>query len=138
MQKNGFDVSAIMGSERLQVWVEFNDQAMVLVNHVSRERFAALIKAATVKKWDRNHQLSEEFDNLKFGELLGIEAVADWTGFVVAGAELPCAPENIAKFMRRWADFAKFISDICTNLERLMDVEKASAVKNSSSTSGPA
>lgn len=130
-----FDVSALMGQQELKVWLEYNTDVKVQVRHISRETFADLVGKATTVQFDRRHQKSEELDNLKFGELLGVEAIVDWSGLVVGDQPFPCTADNIKKLMRSWVDFARFIADVCTDLERLVTAEKEAARKNSQSTS---
>lgn len=132
----GFDVSAIVGGEDLVVWVDYNDRITVQVKYIDREKFADLIKKATTTNWDRKHQKQEVVDNLKFGELLGDAAIADWRGMVVNKQEFPCNEQNRALVMRKWTDFAKFVGEVCTDLERLVEAEQESAKKNSETTSG--
>lgn len=131
----GFDVSALMGDEELQAWVDFSDEVKVLLRHVSREKISKILKQATVTSFDRSHQKQSEVDNLKYGELIGKAAIVDWQGLVAAGGPLPCNPENINILMRRWGDFAKFVSDTCSDLEQLVAAEKESVRKNSENTS---
>ncbi len=135
MQK-GFDVSTLVRNSKKQVVAKFNDQVSVTVNFVPRDCFAGFVKQASKTTWDRDHQPVETFDNLKFGELLGVEAIAGWDGLVVDGEPLPCTPENIKLLMRKWSDFAKFVSSVCTDLERLMDLEMENERKNFGNTSG--
>jgi hypothetical protein len=126
----GFDVTALTGTEELLAWVPFNDDVTVQVRHVSREELAGILRQATVVSFDNKHQKQTEIDNLKYGELLGLAAIKDWKGLVTGTAEFPCTPENIRILMRKWADFAKFISDLSSDLERLVQAEKETERKN--------
>lgn len=130
----GFDVSALMDGGTLQVTVPYNDQVNVLINHVTRERQSELMRAATTTTWVK-HQPQETFNPIIFGEKLGLEAIGGWDGLVVKGAVLECTPENIKLLMRKWTDFAKFVSTICTDLEQLVALEKAAIAKNFETTS---
>lgn len=131
----GFDVSALMGGKDLLVWMDYSDQVRVQIRHVTRERFGDLVNTATIVGFDRRHQKTEQLDSIKFGELLGEEAIADWDGMQVDSEPLPCNKENRKILMRKWVDFAKWVSDVCTDLERLVTAEKEAARKNSQSTS---
>lgn len=137
MEKTGFDCTAVMetGGDSLKVWVDFNDQLKVLINYIPRKRISEIVKQSTRTTF-QNHQRVEDYDNIKFGELLGVEAVADWDGPLANGEPIPCTPENIKKFMRNWTDFAKFISTVSIDLEQLVAQEKENARKNSGSSSG--
>jgi hypothetical protein len=137
MQQAGFDVTSIVGEKRLQVWVDLNDQVRLQINHIPRDRFAELIDQATVTSWDRKHQKQETLDNIKFGELLGVEAINDWSGLLFNGKPLPVNDDNKKLLMRKWLDMAKFVAGICTDLERLVQADQETARKNSKTTSGP-
>ena len=133
----GFDVSALTGKE-LKVWVDYNEVVKVLVRPVTRERYLAILAEATIAKFDnKTHLKSSELDSLKLGGLLGEAVIVDWSGLVDSGEPFLCTQENRALLMRSWVDFAKFISDIATDLERMVTAEKESERKNSPSTSVP-
>lgn len=131
----GLDISGLIGTNEIEVWVEYSSEVFVLVRHVSREALTAILKKATKTTFDHKHQKQEEIDNIRYGELIGEAAIADWTGLRAGSEVFPCTPENIHLLMRKWADFAKFISDVSSDLERLIDAEKESVRKNSGSTS---
>jgi hypothetical protein len=127
----GFDISGLMDATRRPVWVRYNPEVEVAINHVTRERFAQIVEEATTVAIDgRTNLKSETLDNLKLGELVGVEAVSDWKGLVNGDTALPCTPENIKTLMRRWSDFARFVSSHCNNLDRLMEIEKEAQKKN--------
>jgi hypothetical protein len=133
----GFDITALASGKDLTAKVQFNDEVTVTVKYVPREKFADLINRATVTTFDRkSHQKQESLDNLKFGELLGQEAVVDWDGLLNEGKPFPCTPENVALLMRKWSEFARFVSDVSTDLERIVEAEKESERKNSGNSSG--
>jgi hypothetical protein len=125
-----FDITSIATGKSMQAEVPFNDKVTVIVKHISRERISTLLKQSTKITFDNRHQKIEDVDNIKFGELLGVEAIAGWTGLESEGATFPCTDENKRLLMRKWTDFAKFISDICTDLEALLDAEKEAVRKN--------
>lgn len=133
----GFDVTTLLTDADVAVWTEFNDEVRVKVRHVSREEQAQILKRATTISFDNRHQKQESIDMLKYGELVGQAAILEWSGLVASGAPLPCNPANIALLMRKWADFAKFVSDICSDLERLVAADRETVRKNSGSTSSP-
>lgn len=130
MENCNFDVSKLMNNQDITVWVKLNKVVDVEVKYVTRQKFAELARQATKTVWDRNNQPVETFDNIKFGELLGVETVKDWSGLINDGEILPCTPENITLLMARWFDFAKFVSSICTDLERLIELQKEVERKN--------
>ena len=132
----GFDITALAGGKEMVADVRFNDQVKLKIRYVSREKFADLINQATTATWDRKHQKQETLDSLKFGELLGCEAVVEWDGLVMEGKLFPCTPENISILMRKWTEFARFVSDVCTDLERIVEVDKEAIRKNSAGSFG--
>jgi len=134
--KTGFDVSALMDGGKLQVTVPFNDQVNIIINHVTRERQSELMRAATTTTYVK-HQPQETFDPILFGQKLGLEAIGGWDGLTVKEVPLEFTPENVKLLMRKWTDFAKFVSTVCTDLEQLVALEKAAIAKNSVTTSVP-
>lgn len=134
----GFDVSSMRGDDGLAVWVEYNDEITVQIKHVPREAMAGILRQATRTTWDKNHQPENTIDNLKFGELVGDAAIIDWRGLVDGDQEFPCTPENKRLLMRKWANFARFVADCSSDLDRLMAAEKEAARKNSGNTSARA
>lgn len=135
---NGFDVSALLGTDELLVWVDYSDEVKLQLRHVTRETMAGILKKATVVSFDGKHQKRSEVDQMLYGELIGLAALVDWQGLVAGGKPLACTAENIRTLMRKWSDFAKFVSEICDDLERLKEAEKEIVRKNSVSTSAPA
>jgi hypothetical protein len=133
-KKQGFDISSINSAENLTVWVEYNDQVSVLLRHITREDLAGILKRATRTTWDKQHQPEELIDNIKYGELVGDAAIVDWTGLLDAGQAFPCTPENKALVMRKWSNFAKFVSDLSSDLDRMVEIEKDVVRKNSLNT----
>lgn len=137
MQVKGFDISALMDKAKHPVWVRYNDDVRVAICHLTRERFAELLAEATTHSIDgRTGQKTEILDNLKLGELVGIDAISDWEGLVVVGTPFPCNADNIRTLMRKWSDFARFVSSIANNLDRLVEAEKETTAKNLQLTSG--
>ena len=126
----GFDVSSIKSAEEMTVWVEYNDQVSVLIRHIPREKLAGIFKAASRTTWDKNHQPETSIDNIRYGELIGEAAIVDWAGFVDEGQAFPCTNDNKALLMRKWGNFAKFVSDLSSDLDRLVEAEKETARKN--------
>lgn len=136
MQK-GFDVSSIRSADDLTVWVPYNDEVSVQLKHIPREALAGILKQATRTTWDKAHQPENTIDNIKYGELVGDAAIMDWAGLRDGDREFPCTQENKRLLMRKWANFAKFVSDLSSDLDRLVESEKESARKNCLITSGP-
>ena len=126
----GFDVSSIRSAEEKTVWVQYNDEVSVLVRHVPREKLSGILQQATRTSWDKHHQPESTVDNIKYGELVGEAAIVDWTGLVDGDQPFACNPENRALLMRKCSNFAKFISDLSSDLDRLIETEKEAARKN--------
>jgi hypothetical protein len=126
----GFDVSSIKSSEEKTVWVQYNDEVAVLVRHIPREKLSGILQQASRTTWDKHHQPESTIDNIKYGELVGDAAIVDWTGLVDGDQPFACTKENKQLLMRKWGNFAKFISDLSSDLDRLIESEKDSARKN--------
>ncbi|MDA8324971.1 MAG: hypothetical protein M0033_02005 [Nitrospiraceae bacterium] len=118
-----------------EVWVPFED-ARVLIRYVSREELQGIRKRATVASWNRQHQREEQFDGMKADILLGRAAVRDWKGFTMEGVDYPYSPENCDELMRGFTAFARFVNDVCVDLQALQEEEAKQKVKNSSRISG--
>lgn len=119
--------------------VQFNDEVALTLRYVSREQLDRMLRQATITSFNRSsHQKESDFDHLLYGELLGRAAIVDWSGLEVDDQPYPCTPDNAALLMRRWTGFAKFVSDMCSDLECLIDGEKEQIRKNSVTTSGAA
>ncbi|MDA8087422.1 MAG: hypothetical protein M0Z75_12045 [Nitrospiraceae bacterium] len=122
-----------------EVWVPFGaegDPAEVLVRYVSRAELQDIRKKATVTSWDRQHQKEERLDAVKADVLLGRAAVRDWKGFTMEGREYPYSPENCDELMRGWTQFARFVNEICVDLQALQEEDERRKIKNSSRISG--
>ncbi len=122
-----------------EVWVPFGeegDPARVLVRFVSRAELQDIRRKATVTSWNRQHQKEEQFDGLKADVLLGRAAVRGWEGFTMEGADYPYSPENCDEIMKGWGEFARFVNNVCVDLQALHDEEAKQKAKNSSGTSG--
>ena len=126
----GFDVAAIRSTEDVAVWVQYNDQVNVLIRHIPRERLSGILKQASRTTWDKNHQPETTIDNIKYGELVGDAAIVDWTGLIDGEQAFPCTKDNKALLMRKWGNFAKFISDLSSDLDRLLESEREAERKN--------
>lgn len=132
-----FDVGKIVEQEEFSAWVSFIEGIKVKIKHIPREELLALRKKAVQTGFDRRtHQKTEEYDAVAGGVTLGQAAIQDWDGLQVNGKPFPCTPENIGILMRKWADFARFVDETCTDLVALMDAEKETERKNFGSTSG--
>jgi hypothetical protein len=128
------DIGALRQDD-YQVWVPFQD-AEVLVRYVSLDGLRNIAKKATRITWDRRHRKVEELDPGESNRLLGREAVRGWKGITMEGEEYPYTPENCDFLMQRWAEFSRFVNDVCVDLQGLMDAEREEKVKNSALTSG--
>lgn len=126
----GFDISSIRSAEALSVWVSYNDDVSVLIRHIPRESLSGILRQATRTTWDKNHQPEQVVDNIKYGELVGEAAIVDWAGLIDGDQPFPCTKDNRALLMRKWSNFAKFISDLSSDLDRLMESDKDAARKN--------
>ena len=125
-----FDISAIRSSEDKTVWVQYNDEVSVLIRHIPREKFAGIVKMSSRTTWDKNHQQETTIDSIKLGELVGDAAIVDWTGLSDGGEPFPCTAENKRLLMRKWSNFAKFVSDLSSDLDRLLETEREAERKN--------
>lgn len=136
---SGFDLSAVTGSRAAySVWVPFLDGCRVKIRYVSREQLREIARKATVRGFDsRTHQKTEEVDKAKWDQLLGEAAVEDWEGFRDGKEPFPCTPKNVDTLTTSWSVFAKFVGDVCVDLEALQAAEKEAERKNSNSGSSP-
>ena len=123
------DISATR-KDGFSAWVKFGEDVTVEVKHISREELREIYKKAT-KVTFANHQKGEEFDPVKADALLGRASIRNWSGFTDGDQEFPCTPENIELLMRRHNAFAKFINDVCVDIDYLIREEQAAAAKNS-------
>ncbi len=122
-----------------EVWMPFGeegDPATVLVRFVSRAEIQEIRKKATVTSYTRQHQREEQFDGLKADVLLGRAAVGGWEGFTMEDQDYPYSPENCDFLMKEWPEFARFVNNVCVDLQALQDEEAKQTAKNSSRTSG--
>lgn len=132
------DISALIDSPERTFLVEYNDEITVTLRAISREQMNTLLQQATVTRFNRStHQKESDFDHLAYGESIGRAAIVAWTGLEAGGQPFPCTPDNAGLIMRRWADFAKFVADSSSDLERLIEAEKELVRKNSETTSVP-
>jgi len=127
----GFDLSAVVTGNKFSVWVPFVDGCRVKINYVPRGILREVAKKATIASFDpKTHQKSEEVDKLKWDEGLGEVAVDDWEGFKNGDEGFPCTPANIKTLMANWSVFAKFVGDLCVDLEALVAAGKDAERKN--------
>ncbi len=120
-----------------EVWVPFaDDGAQVLVRYVCREELQVVRRKALIVSWDRQHQKEERLDAIRADVLLGRAAVRDWEGFTMEGQEYPYSPENCDELMKGWTEFARFVNNICIDLQALQEEEAKQKAKNSSRISG--
>lgn len=134
---SGFDIGKIVEQDEFSAWVPFIEGIKVKIKHIPREELLALRKKAVQVDFDRRtHQKIEQYDAITGAVILGQAAIQDWEGLQSNGQPFPCTPENIEILMRKWADFARFVDETCTDLVALMEAEMESERKNSGSTSG--
>lgn len=130
-----FDVSGLTRQTPLTAWVPYDKDASVLVEYIGREDIIAIGKQATMTTV-RNGQKSEEYDPVLASVMLGRRVIKDWKGFTENGQPFLCTPENIELLMRKSGQFARFVDEACTNLQKITDLEKEETAKNSGNTSG--
>jgi hypothetical protein len=129
------DIGALKRDD-FEVWVPFMEDAQVLMGYVSLEKLDEIEKAATVRTWNRKHQMEERVDRMKANRLIGRAAVRDWKGITDEGKEYPYSQESCDFLMTHWAEFSQFVNNTCNDLQRLKEEERKAAVGNSSLTSG--
>ena len=131
------ELGKIVSREEFSAWVPFGDEGtLVEIRFISREELIKLRKEATKTVFAR-HQKTDEYDAVKAGRLLGKAAVKNWTGFTVDGDPYECTPENVEVMMERFADFAAFVDDTCTDMIKLQEAERETVRKNSQISSAP-
>lgn len=109
--------------------VKYDDDVTLQLRHISREELRDIFKEASVTRFV-NHQKTEEFDPLKADCLLGRAVITGWSGVKDGDQDAPCTPETIDILMTSHNTFAKFINDICTDIDQLVQQEKEAARKN--------
>ena len=117
-----------LNEERL-FWVDYDEVTAVLIKHITKGELRAIMKKSTEVKFVK-HEKKDEFDASKADVLLGQEVIKDWRGVKFGDDAAPCSPENIALVMTKINKFSDFINSTCTDLDVLMDLEKAAVVKN--------
>ena len=118
-----------------QAWIPFQD-AEVLIRYVDIEELRRLNKQATKTAWDRRHQKTEELDALEANRLLGRASVRGWKNITMDGEEYPYTPENCDFLMQKWFEFSRFVNEVCTDFQAMMEAEREVKRKNSLLTSG--
>lgn len=132
----GFDVSAVINGSSLAAWVQFGEDCRVKIRYIPRDKLREISAKSMVVNFDpKSRQKREELDPLKWDILLGHEAIENWEGFVAGDAPCACTPENIEMFMSRWSEFAKFVGDVCVDLENLQAADQEAARKNCGNSS---
>ena len=118
------------------VWCPFGEDARVQIRHISRQELRKLYLKATTIEFVKGAKV-EKLDPAKADQLLGRSAVLDWEGFTDGGVEFPCTAENIDILMKGYNAFARFVNDMCVDLDALVEAEKEVERKNSGSMSSP-
>jgi len=126
------DIAAV--KKEFSVWCPFGD-AKVHIRHISREELKGIYKKATRIEFVKGAK-TEQTDSVKADCLLGRAAVLDWEGFTEGDQDFPCTKENIDTLMKGYNAFARFVNDMCADLDALVEIEKEAERKNSGSTSG--
>lgn len=127
---------AALNQEDFQVWVPFMD-AEVLLRYVPLEEVQRIHRKAVRRSWDGKHRLVENLDALEANRLLGRAAVRGWRGITLEGRDYPYSEEHCDFLMGRWLEFAKFVGDVCLDLQALQQEERRRREGNSGLTSGP-
>lgn len=121
------DVGKFFSDEEITASVPFGegpDPAIITLRYVSSEQMAALVKKATKISYNAKHQREEKTDNAEFKRLLGEAAVLGWSGITSDGREVPFSPEKRDQAMAGWTDFAKFVVDMCDDLQALVQADR--------------
>ncbi|MDR2018569.1 MAG: hypothetical protein LBQ00_06840 [Syntrophobacterales bacterium] len=121
------DISGLQ-RETFEVWTPFLD-GKVKIRYVSRAELFTINSQATRNTWDKGHQLQKEHDPIKADIFLGRAAVKGWEGFTMNGEAYPYTEQNCDFLMGKWVDFARFVNEICIDLQALMDAEAAAEEK---------
>jgi len=121
----------VLGKDDLLISVPLAEDAEITLRYVSREELREITKKATKITWNRKHEPKEEFDPVQADLLLGRAAVRGWKGLTMEGEEFPYSPENCDLLMRKWTEFARFVSETCMDLQRLQEEEKKRRLGNS-------
>ncbi len=124
----------VLRQDDFLVWMPFQD-AEVLVRYISAEEVEGILRRAKTMRWEK-HRKVERLDLAEANRLLGRAAVRGWRGITMDGAEYPYSEEHCDFLMRRWLDFAEFVSTACTDLQALVAEEQKRRSKNSGLTSG--
>ena len=117
-----------LASDDFTVQVPFGDgpdPATITIRYAARDKFAELVAKATKITYNpKTHQREEKVDNAEANRLVGEWAVTGWKGITQDGADYPFTPENRDLLMARWHEFAKFVLDVCTDLQALVASER--------------
>lgn len=128
------DIGKLASDDDFTVDVPFGDgpdPAVITIRYTARDKFAELIKRATKIAYNpKTHQREEKLDNDRANLLVGEWAVVGWKGITQKGADFPFSAENRDLLMAKWHEFAKFVVDVCTDLQALNDTEREAARGN--------
>lgn len=109
--------------------IPFNDTVTVQLRHISRDELLSISKQCRITRFV-NHQKVEEIDSVKGDCLLGRAVIKGWSGIKAGDEDALCTPDNIDLVMTRHNTFAKFINDICTDIDTLVQEEQEAERKN--------
>lgn len=121
------DVGAFFDNEEITADLPFGggpDPAIIKLRYVSSETMAALVKKATKTTYNAKHQREEKTDNTEFKRLLGEAAVIGWSGITAGGQDVEFSPAKRDQAMAGWTDFAKFVVDMCDDLQALVQADR--------------
>lgn len=121
------EIGLLTSSEEI-IKVPFLDGKIHML-FVPSDEISDLLKQATEKTWDRKHQQSEEINVIKYRKLLGRRCVRGWEGYTMNKKPYAYTPENCDMLMTKWADFALCVGNSCSDLQVLMEGERAEAEK---------
>lgn len=125
-QPAGLEISGLMREEFVaEIALDAEAGVFVTVKYISREELLALRKKATVKVPDaKTRQMVDQVDPAKADLLLARATVRGWRGLKVGGEEFPYTPENAEMLVKKWTRFAKFLNDVCDDLDEFAQAER--------------
>jgi hypothetical protein len=142
------DITAI-SEEDFNVWVDFQEDAQVLLRYVSLEELLAInakasthslkpavASAAGTDRGEGIREISAEVAPEDANRLLGRAAVRGWRGLKKDGKEFPYSADNCDLLMRRWTEFAVFVGEVCLELREINRRKVKESKKKLKLTSG--
>ncbi len=113
--------------EERSKWIQFDEDAEVLVGFISKEELDKLSTKAS-----KAARLSGQNEKEVFNRMLGRSAVQGWRkvddynhpGLIVKGQPLSFTPENVDMLMKRSLEFSAFINENAINSKLFLDEEE--------------